>query len=312
MAAWMVSLRLTYALMWASNSSHQVIRPGLCRQLLRLLFSVFIILPLSACVKMNDPEVSQEFSNHIVGIVDQTHTIGQSFMSRHDYLNGITLWVTTVLQNDPTMTTGQLVVKLYSSDKDTQPLYASSLQILPAWQNSQVEINLPPQDNSSGHLYYIEVESTGGAVQVLGRNEDAYPTGMAYSGGRQLAADLAFRTTYDYNSESVFQDLSNWGSQAAFLFPLALVLFLPGWILLDITGLRRRYDFAEQAALSIGLVSLSYLFLCYGHLSYTSNGLALVSFGYSVLLLVFTWHGFVFAILYRSGNHKTPSYRLGV
>jgi len=238
--------------MWVINRSQQSFSQT--RSYFRVLLASFVvILSLSACVKMNDPEGSQEFTNHIVGEVDQIQTVGQSFVSRRELLNGITLWVTTKSQQDAPEVTGQLVVKLFQSSTDTQPIDAMSLTISPEWENSQVEITFPPQIDLPDQSYYVQIESTGGTVQLHGRKENAYENGTAFLNGAAIAADLAFRLTYDYDSGAVLQDLGRWGSQVGLLIPLGLTIYLPGWVLLDLTGQRRRYEFGEQAALSVGL-----------------------------------------------------------
>jgi hypothetical protein len=48
-------------------------------------------------------------------------------------------------------------------------------------------------------------------------------------------------------------DLADALPKSWLVFPLAMILLAPGWLLLDLTGLRKRFDLGEQVALSVGL-----------------------------------------------------------
>lgn len=237
--------------MWVIKSSLQA-TSGLHR-FFRGIVAALLFLSLNACVRMNDPDVSQDFNHHIIGILDQNQTIEQSFISRRPRLNGISLWVTFVHDLDSNPPTGQLLFKLYSSNRDTQLLFATSIPISSSWDNSQIDITFPPQDDQPGQPYYIQIESSGSAIQVLGRNEDTYPDGTAFIHGEETVADISFHTTYDYGLNAVLQDLSTWALKPGLILLLGLSLFLPGWTLLDLFGLRKFYSHNEQAALSVGL-----------------------------------------------------------
>jgi hypothetical protein len=202
---------------------------------------------------MNDPEGSQEFSSHIVSEADQNQSVGQSFVSRRGRLNGITVWVTNKPGQDGSAANGQLVFKLFHSNGEDRPISAMGVAILPDWNNSQIEVLFTPQADPPGQSYYLQIESTGGTVQLHGRNENAYENGMGFVNGSSVDADLAFRLTYDYDTSAILQDLGKWGSQAFLLIPLGLTLYLPGWIILDLTGLKRRFIVGEQASVSVGL-----------------------------------------------------------
>jgi hypothetical protein len=219
----------------------------------RILFACLLGLSLSACVKMNDPESSQEFNSHIIAEINQSQHAGQSLISQRERLNGISLWLTTKPPDNGNAAAGQLVIKLFQANDREQPVSAISIDILPSWNNSQVDISFPPQAGPAQQSYYVQVESTGSTIKLHGRNENAYEAGNAFLDDEALDADFAFRLTYDYNSGSVLLDLSRWGSQALLLIPLGLTLFLPGWSLLDLTGVKNRFRISEQAALALGL-----------------------------------------------------------
>jgi hypothetical protein len=102
-------------------------------------------------------------------------------------------------------------------------------------------------------VYFIELMTSQGEIRVLGRNEDNYWDGTAYLDGRPYAADLAFRTAYDYDWRAAFSDLRTALGQWGLIFPLGLLLLLPGWLLLDFSNLGERFDFGEKIAISLGI-----------------------------------------------------------
>ena len=59
--------------------------------------------------------------------------------------------------------------------------------------------------------------------------------------------------SYDYNLTALIQDLKRGISDIWLAIPLTVIILLPGWLLIDISNLRKRLDFGEQAAVSIGI-----------------------------------------------------------
>ncbi|MCU0456821.1 MAG: DUF1616 domain-containing protein, partial [Bacteroidales bacterium] len=118
---------------------------------------------------------------------------------------------------------------------------------------SPIEIPVPPQDDPPGQSYYVTLETTGLPIKVHGRSEDAYIAGSTTINGSEIFADLAFRMSYDYESQSFFNDLQSWVTNARYLIPLIVTIFFPGWAILELSGIRRNYSVCEQVALSLGL-----------------------------------------------------------
>jgi len=71
------------------------------------LIILLVLLPALAltaagCVSMTDYEASQEQTSDSVATVDLRNSVGQTFTSRRPELNGITLWLTPVdNENNP-------------------------------------------------------------------------------------------------------------------------------------------------------------------------------------------------------------------
>jgi hypothetical protein len=207
------------------------------------------VLLLSGCVTLPDPEASQEFSADAVGRVEAAHTVGQTFVARRPRLNGVELW----LDLPAGTPAANLLVELFPDPSTAVPMASTQLTVSEATALRPLRITFAPQDGRTDRPYFLRLTAQGGAVHVLGRNEDAYPRGQAFSDDTPVDADIAFRLLYDYNAAAMLGDLLSILPRVWLAVPLAALLFLPGWLLLDLAGLRRQFDGARQAALALGL-----------------------------------------------------------
>jgi hypothetical protein len=221
-----------------------------------IILLALIAASLSGCVTFTDPEASQDFTSDAIGALNSQSTIGQSFISRRANLNGITIWLTiSSPQSDITHANlpHSINVKLFHAAGEPSPVYATIINTPPSGEDIPIAINLPPQNNPGGQNYYIVLASDSSSILVNGRNEDAFPDGQAYINGMPVNADIAFRLSYDYGFTALIQDITLFVQGAWLIFPLLVLLWLPGWLLVDISGLRRRFDFGEQTALALGI-----------------------------------------------------------
>ncbi len=222
--------------------------------LITVLF--FLIIGSSGCVTLADPEASQEYNADTVSILDEQSSLGQSFVSRRSYFNGITLWLTS--SHDPAnISPGSLSntikVRLFHAVGDTAPIYTTSIITPGSANNIPISIPIPGLKDPSGQSYYLLLTVDTGAIKVNGRLEDAYPHGQAFINDNPINADIAFRLTYNYDPSALLQDLKFYLLSSWIIFPLLVLLWLPGWLLLDVSGLRKRFDLGEQTAISTGL-----------------------------------------------------------
>jgi hypothetical protein len=114
-------------------------------------------------------------------------------------------------------------------------------------------VSLPAQKDPAGEAYLIRLSAPQGGLIVLGLNADVYPQGTAFINKLPIQADIGFRTTYNYDVQNTLNDLGNLFPGLWLALPLTAVLFLPGWLLLDLSGLSGRFDGGEKLALSLGL-----------------------------------------------------------
>jgi hypothetical protein len=256
-----------------------------------LLFTALSLL-LTGCVTFNDPEVSQEYTSDTVGTLDSNSVIGQSFIARRPRLNGVMIWFTTPPEQGKVRTNGGLnsiIVELFYSPLDATPIFTTTLPISPSLNNSLFTIQFPILDSSDGDSYYLQLSTASNSIQINGRNEDAYPNGQAFINGKAINADLAFRVSYDYDIAAFIQDMEQVISNIWLVFPLLIVLWLPGWLLLDFSGINRQFNFGEQSALSIGislaLFPVLMLWTTILKFEWTRSGLLFLS-GFLVALLL--------------------------
>ena len=224
----------------------------------------FVLLPLLlllgygtvGCVTFNDPEASQEYFNDSIGTIDSHTSVGQTFISRRPLLNGVTIWLSPLpdQSNPPQITSPQsITVELFNSPQDSSPVFSTLVPIPVSGKYLPIPVQLPVQSKIAEQSYYLQIRSDSSTIQVNGRNEDAYPHGQAYLDGVPVNADIAFRLTYRYDAAALLQDLKDIIPSVWLVFPLLIVLWLPGWLFLDFSGLRHRFDFGEVTALSVGI-----------------------------------------------------------
>ncbi len=270
-----------------------------------LLVSLFtcLLASIPSPITLTDPETAQESSRDIIGSVSEGQTIGQSFVSRRSGLNSITLWLSLADADQPNG--GALDIELYHTPQDQWPVYTTSLPFTRIT-GGAVTLDLPPRRDPAGQTYYLVLKTQSVAVRVLGRSDDAYPTGQAFLGQSPLAADIAFRLTYAYDWRAALADLCALLPRLWLAIPLAAALWLPGWLLLDISGLRRHFDGGEQTAiavgLSLGLIPLAMLWTTTLGLTWNRTGV-LVAWG--SLAALGSWR--FFRLWKRRRDNPAPS-----
>ncbi|OQY26453.1 MAG: hypothetical protein B6I38_11275, partial [Anaerolineaceae bacterium 4572_5.1] len=205
---------------------------------------LFITLALTSCITLPDTEVAQTQAHHTIGHVTPSQSVGQSFRSRRPNLNGVTLWLAPV-DDVPR----QINVTLRESP--TSPVVASST--IEVSQHGSIQVDFPLQADSADRDYYLELSTQAGDVEVLGRDEDAYPEGVARVDAIPTQGDIAFRLTYSYTLGTFGADLLKIAADLWMIFPLGLILLLPGYLILTWAFPSGKFDFGEKIALSLAL-----------------------------------------------------------
>jgi hypothetical protein len=215
-----------------------------------LFISLLLFFSLSGCVNMYDPESSQDYGSEVIANISPGNTFGQTFISHRPRLSSIDLWLKVTDAQDKN---GILAVELFHSPDDSLPWFTTQISFDNIRNNSPVRIAFSPPQDPPDQNYYLKLSTLDGTVEVLGRNGDAYPQGNASINGQPVVSDAAFRLSYDYNLQSLFDDLGSSLVHGWQVIPLVLTLLLPGWLLLGLAGNLQKFDFGEQVALSLTL-----------------------------------------------------------
>lgn len=275
-----------------------------------ILLACLLAATLTSCggfsiVTLPDPETSQEQTPSYVATASEGQTVGQTFLSWRPRLNSLTLWVKTASE------AGVLQAELYHTPADEWPIFTQSIPFIQIT-NGILHIQLPSSASdsspSAGQAYYILLRPVSGTIQVRGRAEDIYPFGQAFSGQTPLEADLAFTTTYDYDLNALLGDLRSSLPRLWLMVPLIGMLFLPGWLLLEGSGLARRFDSGEKIGLAVGLslaiIPLAMLWSTTLGIRWGRTGLLFVA---GLLLAAAFWRASRLLFIKSSTNHITSS-----
>jgi hypothetical protein len=248
---------------------------------------------------MSDPEASQDYLSDSIATLEAQSNLGQSFVSRRPNLNGITIWINRVsITNNTTSLTNSndLTAQLFLTPGSLTPVFTTTLTLPSSGSNLPITIAIPDQKNPAGQTYYLVLTNASGTIQVDGRNEDAYPFGRAYINNSPIDADIAFRLNYDYGFSSLISDIADSIPSLWLIIPLFVVLWLPGWMLLDLSGLRSRFNFGEQVAItngiSLALIPVLMLWTTIMKIKWTTQGVSFVA-GFLIAI-------FIVRIVYRA------------
>ena len=268
---------------------------------------LILLMSLTGCVTLVDPEASQQYASEMVGLLDAQTSIGQSFVSRRPNFNGITIWVTpSTGQTNESTSNNYINVKLYHNPGETSPVFATTIIAPDSDNNIPITISIPDQKDPAGQNYYLLFTKDAGSIQINGRNEDAYPLGQVYLNNKAASVDIAFRLSYNYDFLSLVQDINQSTGYIWIIVPLLVILWMPGWLLFDVSGFRSRFDLGEQTAISIGLslalVPIIMLWTTVLKINWTSTGV-LYSAGF--LIAIFIVRLVYFVITYYR-NHRSP------
>jgi hypothetical protein len=247
---------------------------------IKITLPIFCLGILSGCVSLIDFETTQNISQDIVATISPEHTVGQSLVSKRPNFNGINLWFRTSKSNI------QVTVSLYHSPGERIPLQQITIQAV----DGINKVEFDSQSSLPGQSYFIQLTVSQGEIQILGRNEDNYSGGTAYIDSLPIDGDLGFQATYDYEIQGVFADIRDLVSLWNLFLPLSFLLFIPGWVLLDMSTQRIALDIGEQIALSLGLsIAITPLVMVWSSVfgfKWSSASLWAISL---VILLIFIW-----------------------
>lgn len=249
-----------------------------------IVLLLLLMLSISGCITLADPEASQEYTSDAVAMLDTQTNLGQSFVSRRPNLNGITIWLTSSsgkIDETAPIISNNINVRLFLTPRESTPVFTTTIIAPASGNNVPITISIPDQKNLGGQTYYLLLSKDSGSIQINGRNEDAYPFGQAYINNKGANADIGFRLSYNYDFLALVQDIKHSIGYLWIVAPLFVVLWLPGWLLLDLSGFRLYFDFGEQTAiatgLSLALIPVVMLWTTILNIKWTSGGVFFVA-----------------------------------
>jgi hypothetical protein len=203
----------------------------------------------SGCVTLRDPEASLEYTGDVVARLDAANAVGQTFVSRRPRLNGIQLWLRQVAA--PSDPAAIVTIELYHAPGEAEPLATIPIRYTSIRRAFPVTIPIPVQDDPPEQRYFLVLKTGDGALEVFGRGEDTYPWGELWVNGLPVAADAAFRASYEYETFALLDDLWRALSGAWLILPMLLALWLPGRLILEVLPPFKRVESGpSQAGLS--------------------------------------------------------------
>jgi len=218
-----------------------------------MLLGVLVLLSmlLGACTTLTDFDSMQEYRGQVVGTVSPETTVGQTLVVRRPGFNGVLLWLRP--RGSEYSEDAALLARIYSRPGAETALFEQSISFARMAVQFPVAIEFPPLSEVPEEAFYLELATNDGEVDVMGRLENASPRGEASISGEPIEADLSFRLLYRYDLKAFWEDARQLTGESWLLIPLWLTLFLPGWLLLEVSGLGTHLERGERWALAVGL-----------------------------------------------------------
>ena len=221
----------------------------------RMTALLLIPLLLVSCVRMYDPEGSQEQNPDVLLTLSAGERLGQTLILHRPRLERLALYLAN---NDKNPTGGSVLLTLYpltgdSIDRTAAPLASASLSVAQISASGPAIFSFEPLSNKESQKVYMELQVDRGEIQVRGQSLDVYPDGQGYENGQPISGDLAWQQFYKFDLAAFLTDVVDALPRLWLLIPLLATLVLPGWLLLRLSGFHHRFDSGEQAGLSLGL-----------------------------------------------------------
>ena len=210
-----------------------------------------LALFLSACTTLTDFDTMQEYRGQVAATVNAKTSVGQSLIVRRPGWTGVSLWLRP--QGTEYPPDAALRVRILPAPGAAEALVEESISFARLAAQFPVTVEFAPLSEKADETFYLELSTNDGQVDVLGRLENASPRGEAYLSGAATDADLAFRLLYRYDLRTAWEDARDLAGQAWLVIPLLISVWLPGWLLLEISGLGTHLERGERWALAVGL-----------------------------------------------------------
>ena len=181
--------------------------------------------------------------------LDGSHTLVQSFVCQRPNLCEIEL-LPAVYE---TPGEGALTWRLVST-VDNQVLATQNIPVTSIYANQPLRLTFPPQADSAGRSYALELEGTAGVRVGFWRSSlNAYGRGELQVDGSGDPGDLHFATRCRYDVPVMLRQMAGFLPRIWLCIPLLALLLLPGYVLRHSIGLVQPMDPVAALALTVGL-----------------------------------------------------------
>lgn len=141
-------------------------------------------------------DISQDSFAKPVGEIIQGVTVGQTFRSHQDNLNGISIMLATYARKN----NQDIIFHLKESLAAKQDIFSTTFNAATLRDNAFLDIKFPSLKNSKGKNYYFEIESSkakpGDAITIWSSDKPVYGDGELLLNGEKSPGALAFKTYY--------------------------------------------------------------------------------------------------------------------
>ncbi len=208
---------------------------------------VAVVIILSGCAPVVDSaQVSTDTGSEFT--LQAGVPVGQTFVAHHAGLNGIEVWLTPTRSGQ-----GDLHLHLAADSTGSSIIASATLPTAKIEGPGFYRFSFPPLQDSHSHYYYAVLELDGDNAMRVGVGPgNSYLDGSLHVNGAPIAAQMAFRLTYDRGR--MMLDLARFGLQsAARLLAVGLLFVVPGWALLVLLRKQRLAARCEHWAEGLGV-----------------------------------------------------------
>jgi hypothetical protein len=227
------------------------------QQLTRIAGLLLLGLLLAGCTQKADWAATQRQAGAPAGDLYGDHTVGQTFVPSQPGLDAVEVLLVDYGAESSRLT-APLEFRLCRDVACQEVITQSTLPSESIVHNAPYRLRFPPQPDSAGRTYTLQVSAPGALYQaqatVWANEADYYPDGSLLRDGLPAAGDLYFDTFYDMDAGQVARRLLEQAGTGLDAIPALLLLLLaPGYLLVRLLPRSRQDDALDLLGSSIGL-----------------------------------------------------------
>lgn len=200
------------------------------KNIFSIRFGKYLLLFLLALILAScTPYISNEQSTHTDFLsITQENQVGQTFVASYDGLQGISLFLKPLQEQNATI---QLI--LYEGRNSSAPIRATSVRSADITKPGFYNFNFETIDNSTGKDYFFELSYPGtGKLRVGSATGNSYLEGAQYLDGIAINSQTSFQLSYAVSPMLIglISEGLKWG---LYLILTIFMFVIPGWAALN-------------------------------------------------------------------------------